>query len=206
MQDAAAIEARSMQIIDGLLGDLPRGKEEKAIIKRMVHATGDPDLAWLADIHPRAVQAACEVFARGGKIIADVQMVVAGIAARAARLGVEVLCAIGEPAVAREAAAQKQTRAMAAMRHLARDMTGGMVVIGNAPSALYELGHLVRAGQAAPAVIVATPVGFVGAADSKDALPALGVPYITVHGTKGGSPAAAAAVNALCRLYLDRQK
>ena len=201
------IETKSMAIIDQLLQAdhaLDKQEEEKVIVKRIIHATGDPDLARLVAIHPEAVQAAFTVFSAGKKIITDVKMVKAGLNINKTRKDdVEIYCAIDEPAVAKEAAAQKQTRAMVAVRYLAKFITENMVVIGNAPTALWELINLIKAGKVSPAVIIATPVGFVGAAEAKEALGKLTLPYITVHGTKGGSPMAVSIVNALYKLYLE---
>jgi precorrin-8X/cobalt-precorrin-8 methylmutase len=204
ISEPRAIEIKSMAIIDQLLGAAFWREEEKVIVKRIIHATGDPDLARLVVIHPGAVQAAFAVFSAGKKIITDVKMVKAGINLNKTRKDdIEIYCAIDEPAVVREATAQKQTRAMVAIRHLAKFTTGNMVVIGNAPTALWELINLIKAGKVKPAVIIATPVGFVGAAEAKEALGRLTLPYITVHGTKGGSPIAVSVVNALYKLYLE---
>ncbi len=202
------IETKSMAIIDQLLkvyqASGKQREEEKVIIKRIIHATGDPDLARLVAIHPGAVQAALTVFSAGKKIITDVKMVKAGLNINKTRKDdVEIYCAIDEPDVVTEATAQKQTRAMVAIRYLARFITENMVVIGNAPTALWELINLIKAGKVSPAVIIATPVGFVGAAEAKAALGSISLPYITVYGTKGGSPIAVSIVNALYKLYLE---
>lgn len=208
IREPKLIETKSMAIIDQLLQAYQASgkqlEEEKVIIRRIIHATGDPDLARMVAIHPDAVQAAFTVFSAGKKIITDVKMVKAGINInKTGKDGVEIYCAIDEPAVVREATAQKQTRAMVAIRHLARFITGNMVVIGNAPTALWELINLIKAGKVTPAVIVATPVGFVGAAEAKEVLGSISLPYITVYGTKGGSPIAVSIVNALYKLYLE---
>lgn len=201
LTDPRAIEARSMEIIDGLLGGTTWTEKERPIIKRIVHTTGDADYARLVEIHPRAIDAALSALGAGRKIITDVKMVKAGISPRrTAELGCEVLCAIDEPVVVREAGKAGLTRAMLAMRRLAGAITGNMVVIGNAPTALLELLKLIKDGQARPAVVIATPVGFVGAGESKRLLARMDLPYITVHGTKGGSTVAACIVNAL--LYM----
>ncbi len=198
------IEAKSMEIIGQLTGNFP--SPEKEIIGRVVHATGDPEMVELLAVHPEAVRAACRVFARGKKIITDVKMVKVGISApKTAQIGVRVHCAIDEPAVVKEAKEKGLTRAMVAIRTLAEQSAGSMVAIGNAPTALWELIRLVQAGRAEPALIVGTPVGFVGAAEAKEALIRLGLPYITVRGTKGGSAVAVSIVNALLNIYLSGQ-
>lgn len=199
LAEPSAIEAKSMAIIEQLIGDF--SFPEKEIIKRVVHATGDPEMAALVEIHPEAVRAARQVFAGSKKIITDVKMVKAGISSRkTAQFGVAVYCAIDDPAVVKEAGEKRVTRAMAAISALAGLLTGSMVVIGNAPTALTELIRLTEAGRVKPALIVGTPVGFVGAAEAKSALTRLAVPYVTVHGTKGGSAVAVSIVNALLNL------
>jgi len=201
LAEPRAIEAKSMAIIEQLIGDF--SFPEKEIIKRVVHATGDPEMAALVEIHPEAVRAARQVFAGSKKIITDVKMVKAGISSRkTAQLGVAVYCAIDDPAVVKEAEEKRVTRAMAAISALAGLLTGSMVVIGNAPTALAELIRLTEAGRVKPALIVGTPVGFVGAAEAKSALTRLAVPYVTVHGTKGGSAVAVSIVNALLNLWI----
>ncbi|MEW6426341.1 MAG: precorrin-8X methylmutase [Bacillota bacterium] len=199
LAEPRAIEAKSMAIIEQLIGDF--SFPEKEIIKRVVHATGDPEMAGLVEIHPEAVKAARQVFAGSKKIITDVKMVKAGINSRkTAQIGVAVYCAIDDPAVVKEAEEKRLTRAMGAISALAGLLTGSMVVIGNAPTALAELIRLTEAGRVKPALIVGTPVGFVGAAEAKSALTRLAVPYVTVHGTKGGSAVAVSIVNALLNL------
>jgi len=201
LAEPRAIEAKSMAIIEQLIGDF--SFPEKEIIKRVVHATGDPEMAALVEIHPEAVQAARQVFAGSKKIITDVKMVKAGISSRkTAQLGVAVYCAIDDPAVIKEAEEKRVTRAMAAISALVGMLTGSLVVIGNAPTALAELIRLTEAGRAKPALIVGTPVGFVGAAEAKSALTRLTVPYVTVPGTRGGSTVAVSIVNALLNLCI----
>lgn len=143
----------------------------------------------------------------GCPIVADVVMVAAGINRRlAAALGCEVLCAISEPGVAESAQRDGIPRSAAAMRSLSSKLPGAVVAIGNAPTALFALLEAVDAGLPAPALVVGTPVGFVGAAESKLELVRrgeAGLPYVTVEGTRGGSALAAAAVNALLRLATD---
>ncbi|MCL4516052.1 MAG: precorrin-8X methylmutase [Firmicutes bacterium] len=205
LTDPRVIEARSMEIIDGLLGGTTWPEKERSIIKRIVHTTGDAGYARLVEVHPRAIDAALSALGAGKKIIADVQMVKAGISPRkVAELGSEVVCAIDEPVVVREAEKTGLTRAMLAIRRLAGAISGNIVVIGNAPTALFELMRLIeearKAGQPEPAVVIATPVGFVGAEEAKRLLAQMDLPYITVHGTRGGSTIAACIINAL--LYM----
>lgn len=203
LTEPQAIEARSRVIIDRLIGDLPF--PEKEIVRRIIHATGDAGLAACTEIHPDAVRAAGRVFTGGRKIIVDVQMVKAGIDSRKAeQLGLEIYCAIDDPAVVRKAREKRLTRAMVAINALAGLIPGNLVAVGNAPTALEELIRLTKSGEVRPALVIGTPVGFVGAAEAKKALTRLDVPYITVHGTRGGSAVAVSIVNALLDLHLRR--
>ncbi len=193
------IESESFKIIDGLIKDRLSALDEtaKEVVRRVVHATGDPAVAAAVEVHPGAAAAAFGVFCGNRRVVADVQMVVAGISRLAGRYGLTVHCAAGDPEVGEEARRSGCTRAMAAVRKLAPLIDGGLAVIGNSPTALWELVEMVQGGAVRPALVVGTPVGFVGAAESKRALAELDLPYITLHGTKGGSAAAAGIVNAL---------
>ena len=198
------IETRSFQIIDELLAGADQTQPEWPVIRRIVHATGDPAIAEHVRIHPQALAAGITALRAGRPIIADVRMVAVGINRRlATQLGCTVVCAIDDPAVAELARADGVTRGVAAMRHLSATLPGAVVAIGNAPTALSALLDYVAAGNPPPALIVGTPVGFVGAAESKAALVQSSgslVPYITVAGPRGGSGMAVAAVNALLQL------
>lgn len=196
-----AIEARSHQIIEGQLGPvLPAEASPRAVVRRIVHATADLTFARSIRIHERAVEAGVAALAAGKPILCDVTMLAAGVT----KVQSEVLCAIGDPAVARAAAAKNTTRAAAAMEALAPRMDGAIVAIGNAPTALWKVMELAAAGAVRPAVVVGLPVGFVGAKESKLALAASGLVYITNVTARGGSPAAAAAVNALAMLAREQ--
>jgi precorrin-8X/cobalt-precorrin-8 methylmutase len=175
--------------------------DQAEIVTRIVYATGDPTIAPAVRVHPRAVEAGTAALRAGRPIVVDVKMVRAGIdRRRAGPLGCRVRCAIDDPLVAARAEAEGVPRAVAAMRRLASEMDGAVVVIGNAPTALLAVLDLVDAGAVRPAVIVGMPVGFVAAAEAKAELMARPVPWITVEGTRGGTPAAVAAVNTLLRL------
>ena len=202
MKDPGSIESRSMEIIETQLPELARLQAgEKEIVKRVVHTTGDVTIAGLLRIHPGAVEAGLAAIRAGKTVITDINMLKAGInAKRLALFGAAARCYIGDEDVAEEARRLGQTRAMVAMRKAAPEMNGGIVAIGNAPTALFALGELIDRGEVAPALIVGTPVGFVGASESKEILTQMGVPYITIPGTRGGSAIAAAVVNAL--LYM----
>lgn len=202
IKNPKAIEDQSMDIIEGSLPwllDLPDG--EKQIIKRIVHTTGDPDIAKLIKIHPEAVQSGLAAIRAGMPIFTDVQMLRAGInPVNLEKFGMETMCLIKDPEVAREARETGKTRAMVAMAKAAPLLNGGIIAIGNAPTALFELCAMVKSGELKPALVVGTPVGFVGAKESKELLTETPVPYITVTGTRGGSTIAVAALNALLKL------
>lgn len=194
-----AIEQRSMEIIAPHLASYHLGPVETKIYSRIIHAAGDVEYAPLIHIHPQAIAAAQEALCGGASIFTDVEMVRTGINKRKlASFGGEVHCLIADADIAAAAKQQGITRSMAAMRQFGRALDGNIVAIGNAPTALFEVLRLVAEVGVRPACIVGIPVGFVGAADSKEALRENTlVPYITVEGTKGGSPIAAAAINAL---------
>lgn len=195
------IEARSLAIIESLLPPLNCSPEEREVIKRIVHAVGDPEIARHVFLHPQAVAAGLEALRRGRPIFTDVQMVAVGIhRGLAGRLGCPIQCMTKEPKIAERARVIGITRAIAALRHYAPRLEGAIVAIGNAPTALLALLDLADAGQAAPALIIGVPVGFVAAAEAKAELTRRRVPYLTVEGTRGGSAMAVAAVNALLRL------
>jgi precorrin-8X/cobalt-precorrin-8 methylmutase len=180
--------------LDGL------GAAERELVLRLVYAVGDPAIAAAVRIHPEAITAAVRALQDGRPVVTDVKMVRAGIdRRRAARLGCRVACAIDAPEVAERARLSNLPRAVEAMRLLAPAIDGGVVAVGNAPTALLAVLDLVDAGIARPAAIVGMPVGFVAAAEAKTELMARDVPYITVEGTRGGTPLAVSAVNTLLR-------
>ena len=193
------IEDRSMELIAPHLAPYHLSEVETKIYSRIIHAAGDVEYAPLIHLHPQAVAAAQQALRAGASIYTDVEMVRTGINKRKlASFGGEVHCLIADPDVAVFAKASGITRSMAAMRRFGPALDGSIVAIGNAPTALYEVLRLVEEEGMRPACIVGIPVGFVGAADSKEQLRRNPfVPYITVEGTKGGSPIAAAVVNAL---------
>lgn len=196
------IEKRSLRRVAAALdAATPWPEAERQIVQRMVYAAGDPTIAPLIRIHPRAVAGGTQALRDRCPIVADVRMVEVGLnRALTARLGCPIHCAIDAPAVVAEAREQGLPRAVLAMRALKREAHDGVVVIGNAPTALLSLLDLVDAGETRPALIVGTPVGFVAAAESKIELAARDIPYILIEGTRGGSALAAAATNALLRL------
>lgn len=199
LRDPAEITRRSFEIVraEADLAHLPAALAPVAV--RLVHACGMPDvvadLAW----HPDLVACARAALAAGAPVLADCRMVADGVIPSRLPADNAVLCTLGAsevPALARRCAT---TRSAAAVELWRPHLAGAVVAIGNAPTALYRLLELLGEGAPRPAAILAFPVGFVGAAESKEALIAadLAVPYLTLRGRRGGSAIAAAAVNAL---------
>lgn len=178
---------------------LPADAETVAV--RMVHASGDTDLVRDLDIHPGLVEAARTALAGGAPIVCDATMVAAGVTRARLPKDNEVVCRLRDPAVPALATAWGTTRSAAAVSLWADRLEGAVVAIGNAPTALFHLLEWMADGGPRPAAVVGVPVGFIGSAESKRALvdfrPA--VPYLVVHGRRGGSAMAAAAVNALAQ-------
>ena len=199
IKDPMAIENRSMEIIAPYLDSLHLDEQAIKVYSRIIHAAGDPDYASIIKIHPEAIAAGLAALKNGCDIFCDVEMVRTGInKRRLAELGGQAYCLVADETVAREAKAAGITRSMAAMRKFGDKLNGAIVAIGNAPTALFEVLAMIKENNVKPALIVGVPVGFVGAAESKELLHATApVPYITVLGNKGGSPIAAASVNAV---------
>jgi len=196
------IENKSFEIIAPYLKNLNLSAEETKIYSRIIHAAGDVEYAPIIKISAGAIQAAKNAIQQGANIFTDVEMVRTGINKRVLKkFGGEIFCKVADEEIKNLAAQEKITRSMAAMRSFGKKLNNSIVAIGNAPTALFEVLRLVRDEKIFPAVIIGVPVGFVGAADSKAELAKqTAVEFITVEGTKGGSPIAVAAINAI--LYL----
>lgn len=201
-----AIEAESFRIIDAEMGPHDFSVIEWPVVQRAIHATADFELGRSLRFHPRAVEAGIAAIRKGASVVADVQMIQAGISAGVlAEFGGHVLCYMADPDVAERARAESTTRAIQCMRRAVREAPRAVYAIGNAPTALLELVRLVEDGEADPALIIGVPVGFVSAAESKERLRGQGlVPYITNVGRKGGTPVAVAITNALLRIARGR--
>ena len=199
IKEPMAIENRSMELIAPHLAELHLDERATKLYSRLIHASGDVGYAPITRVHPEAIDRAIEALKAGAHIYTDVEVVRTGInKKKLASFGGEVHCLVADPDVAVQAKELGITRSMVAMRKFGKALDGSIVAIGNAPTALFEVLRLVREEGIRPACIVGIPVGFVGAAESKAELAENGiVPYITVEGTKGGSPIAAAAINAL---------
>lgn len=174
--------------------------EEFKVVQRIIHATGDFAVASSIVFQSKPVKAAREVLNKGCNILTDVNMVASGISKKTlAGFGGEVVCRVGEPETAALAIELGITRSEAAIQRSAEDNIG-IVAVGNAPTALLSTLKLIEEGRFAPAVIVGVPVGFVNAAESKEILKQTSIPAITLTGRRGGSPIAAAAINAILKM------
>ena len=201
LRDGASIYGRSFEIIRRE-ADLSRFAEEDAEVAiRMIHACGQVEAAHHFVFSPGFVAAGRAALRAGAPILCDAQMVAHGVTHARLPARNEVVCTLRDPRVASLAQALGNTRSAAALDLWGERLKGAVVAIGNAPTALFRLLELLDAGAERPAVIVGMPVGFVGAAESKDAL-AQGrhrIPYAIVKGRMGGSAMTAAAINALAR-------
>ena len=199
LRDPAEITRRSFEIIAAEAGLASLPDDIAPIATRLVHASGMPDIIPDLAFSPRAGETGLAALAAGGPLICDVRMVASGVMTARLPAGNSVHVAIDEPRAAELASLSGQTRTAAGLECLADKLGGAVVAIGNAPTALFRLLELVAAGAPAPALVLGFPVGFVGAAESKEALAAnaLGIPFITLRGRRGGSAMAAAAANAL---------
>ncbi|MEO4047309.1 precorrin-8X methylmutase [Pseudomonas sp. CAU 1711] len=179
------------------LGAIPADLEKLAV--RLIHACGMVDVVQDLRFSPGAGAAGRAALASGAAILCDARMVAEGITRARLPANNPVICTLNEADVPQRARELGNTRSAAALEHWREHLEGSVVVIGNAPTALFYLLEMLDAGAPKPALILGMPVGFIGAAESKDMLAAdsRGVPYVIVRGRRGGSAMAAAAVNAL---------
>jgi precorrin-8X/cobalt-precorrin-8 methylmutase len=204
LRDGAAIYRQSFAIIRAET-DLSRFSEDEAdVVVRMVHACGSTEAARSIEFGGDLVAAARAALSRGAPILCDSEMVAHGVTRARLSVGNAVVCTLRDAGVPALAEKLGTTRSAAALELWAEQLAGAVVAIGNAPTALFHLLEMLDKGAPKPAAILGIPVGFVGAAESKDALAAnsRGVPYLIVRGRMGGSAMAAAAVNALARAGL----
>jgi precorrin isomerase len=197
VRDGAAIYRESFATIraeahlDGLEPVL-----ERAVV-RMIHACGMVDLVDDVEASPDFAGTAAAALRAGAPVLCDTNMVASGVTRSRLPADNEVICTLADPRVAELAWELETTRTAAAMELWRERLGGAVVVVGNAPTALFRLLEILRDGAPSPAAVVGVPVGFVGAAESKLALARSEVPSLVVHGRRGGSAMAAAAVNAL---------
>jgi precorrin-8X/cobalt-precorrin-8 methylmutase len=202
------IEKKSFEIIDFEIGSPNYRESQWAIVRRVIHATADFDFAGKSKIlfHEKAIESAFNAIKNRCTIVTDVDMVLAAINKKSlADLDLKTACYISDSRVAEQARKSGRTRSETAMRYAAKDMDGGIVAIGNAPTALYEVIGMMREGVTKPALVVGIPVGFVSAPESKEELAKMDVPFITNVGRKGGSPAASSIINAILLLYQSKK-
>ena len=192
------IEKESFSIIGRELDESKFSSMELPVVKRVVHATADFEYADLIVFGNRPIEAAVYAILNGADIITDVRMVEAGINKNILkRFGGSIKCFISDKDVAESAKSKGRTMSSLAMRKASKYMEKGIVLIGNAPTALREVVDMVKCSRVEPALVVGVPVGFVDAEESKETLQGLKIPYITVRGRKGGSTVAVAIINAL---------
>lgn len=197
LKDGAEIYRRSFATIraEADLGGLPPDVERVAV--RMIHACGMVDLVADLAYSPDVVAKAHAALVAGAPVLCDAQMIASGVTRRRLPADNEVLCTLGDPRVPALAASLGTTRSAAALDLWGDRLADAVVAIGNAPTALFRLLELLDAGAPRPAAVLGLPVGFVGAVESKVALAGYTVPYLVVHGRRGGSAMAVAAVNAI---------
>ncbi|WP_375430052.1 precorrin-8X methylmutase [uncultured Friedmanniella sp.] len=186
-------EVRAEADLSGLTPDAA------TVAVRMIHASGDLDLPATCDFHPRLVTAARGALRAGAAIFTDAYMIASGVTRRRLPADNAVHCLLADPRVPDRARAWATTRSAAAVSFWGPELEGSVVAIGNAPTALFHLLEQIADGGPRPAAILGIPVGFVGSAESKIALAAnpWDIPYLVVHGRRGGSALCASALNAL---------
>ncbi|MGX8909425.1 precorrin-8X methylmutase [Streptomyces netropsis] len=201
-KDGASIYRQSFATIraEADLGGLPPDVSQVAV--RMIHACGMVDLVRDLAYSPQVVARAREALRAGAPILCDANMVASGVTRKRLPADNEVLCTLADPSVPELARRMGTTRSAAALELWREKLDGAVVAVGNAPTALFRLLEMIQEGGAAaprPAAVIGIPVGFIGAAESKDALAdsPLGLDYLVVRGRRGGSAMAAAAINAI---------
>ncbi len=198
-----SIEDASMQVIEREIGSHSYNKKEWPIVRRVIHSTADFDFARENAIvfHKDAIESGLNALKAGCSIVVDVNGV-AGLLNKqnTKKFGNNVICRISDPEITHQAQESNKTRSQMSMRMSSTDIDEGLVVIGNAPTALFEVIQMVKEDITSPALIVGMPVGFISAAESKEELRKVDIPFITNKGRKGGSPSAAAIVNALFKM------
>lgn len=192
------IESKSMRIIERELNQLNGSEREKQVIKRVIHATADLNLVDKVKFSSDGVNQLRSLIEAGSDIITDVNMLKAGINSRKLnKFGGQLKCLIADEEIRKEAEAAGLTRSIISMRKAVRLPGKKVFAIGNAPTALFELIRLSEEEDIKIDFIVGTPVGFVGAAESKAKLIASDIPYISLEGRKGGSAVAASIINSI---------
>jgi precorrin-8X/cobalt-precorrin-8 methylmutase len=197
VKDGAEIYRQSFATIRAEAGLARFPEDVSRVVVRMIHACGMVDLAADVAYSPDVVAKARAALEAGAPILCDAQMIASGITRPRLPAGNEVICTLTDPAVPALAARIRNTRSAAALELWGERLGGAVVAVGNAPTALFRLLELVADGAPAPAAVIGVPVGFIGAAESKLALAGSGLEHLVVHGRRGGSALAVAAVNAI---------
>jgi len=199
-----SIEDASMQMIEDEIGTHQYSEKEWPIVRRIIHSTADFDFADKNKIifHKDAIDSAMNALRSGCSIVVDVNGVIGGLNKQNPKdFGNSIICNISNPEIMELAKKEGKTRSQVSMRAAISDIDGGIIAIGNAPTALMEIIQMVKEGIVKPALIIGIPVGFICAAESKEELSKLeGVPFITNIGRKGGSSSASAIINAIFKL------
>jgi len=203
------IEHDSFAIVDAEAGPHPYQADEWQVVRRMIHATADFEFNGLTRFSPGAVAAGVQALLHGAAIVADVEMICVGLSKpRLNHFGVGTHQFIADDDVIAQAKAENSTRAVQAMRKAQRLnlLDGGIVAIGNAPTALLEVVRMVQGDDLRPSLVIGMPVGFVSAAESKALLSEIAtIPWIVIDGRKGGSTLVVAAIHALLALAEAQQ-
>ena len=199
-----SIEDASMQMIEDEIGAHHYNEKEWPIVRRIIHSTADFDFVDKNKIifHKDAIQSGMDALRNGCSIVVDVNGVIGGLNKQNPKdFGNNIICNISSPEIMKLAKKEGKTRSQVSMRVAMSEIEGGVVAIGNAPTALLEVIQMVKEGIVKPALIVGIPVGFICAAESKEELSKLEeIPFITNIGRKGGSSSASAIINALFKL------
>jgi precorrin-8X/cobalt-precorrin-8 methylmutase len=201
------IEKQSFDIIESEIGKHDYNEDQWVIVRRVIHATADFDFAKNCKIifHPNAIESAFLAFSKQSFIVTDVEMVLHGINKKSlSTLNITGVCYINDPECIKDSKKFNKTRSELAIQKSMDKINNGIVVIGNAPTALYEVISLIKEKKLFPSLVIGIPVGFVSAVESKNELSKLDVPFITNKGRKGGSSAASSIINALLLLYIER--
>ena len=202
-----SIEDASMQMIEDEIGTHQYNEKEWPIVRRVIHSTADFDFAGKNKIifHKDAIESAMNALRNGCSIIVDVNGVIGGLNKQNPKdFRNNIICNISNPKIMELAKKEGKTRSQVSMRAAISDIDGGVVAIGNAPTALMEIIQMVKEGIVKPALIIGIPVGFICAAESKEELLKLEAPFITNIGRKGGSSSASAIINAIFKLIREK--
>lgn len=203
------IEIRSFEIIEEEMGEKSKEflAEHLPVVKRVIHTTADFEYADLLEFSDDAIESCIKALKEGGKIYCDTNMIVNGLSKITLdKFGYSAYSLVSDKDVAAEAKERGVTRSIVGIEHAAKDSETKIYLIGNAPTALFRLKELIESGEVEkPALIVGVPVGFVGAAESKEILPGSGIPYIIVKGRKGGSPVAVSILHGILYQIYKRE-